>query len=114
MDIKTLSTIIGHISTATTLNVYAHVTDEMKEIAADEIDRGTRPIKYYPTRYRHEPTERKPATILPSSDPNETGTADRPKPGLTGLRPYRRPNGLTETENAYGRGKRYRYFTRNP
>lgn len=27
MDIKTLSAIIGHVSTATTLNVYAHVTD---------------------------------------------------------------------------------------
>ena len=25
MDVKTLSTIIGHVSSATTLNVYAHV-----------------------------------------------------------------------------------------
>ncbi len=40
MDIKTLSTIIGHVSTATTLNVYAHVTDEMRKIAAAKIDRG--------------------------------------------------------------------------
>ena len=30
MDTKTLSTIIGHVSTSTTLNIYAHVTDEMR------------------------------------------------------------------------------------
>ena len=40
MDIKTLSTIIGHVSTSTTLNVYAHVTDEMRKTAAAKIDRG--------------------------------------------------------------------------
>jgi len=40
MDIKTLSAIIGHVSSATTLNVYAHVTDEMRQKAADRIDWG--------------------------------------------------------------------------
>ena len=40
MDIKTLSAIIGHVSSATTLNVYTHVTDEMRQKAADRIDRG--------------------------------------------------------------------------
>jgi len=39
MDIKTLSTIIGHVSSATTLNVYAHVTDGMRQSAAAKIDR---------------------------------------------------------------------------
>lgn len=39
MDIKTLSAIIGHVSSATTLNVYAHVTDEMRQSAAAKIDR---------------------------------------------------------------------------
>ena len=46
MDVKTLSTVIGHVSSATTLNVYAHVTDEMQQKAADKIDRaitGTEP-----------------------------------------------------------------------
>ncbi len=38
MDVKTLSTIIGHVSSATTLNVYAHVTDDMKKEAAVKID----------------------------------------------------------------------------
>lgn len=40
MDIKTLSTIIGHVSSSTTLNVYAHVTDDMRRTAAVKIDQG--------------------------------------------------------------------------
>ena len=40
MDVKTLSTIIGHISSATTLNIYAHVTDDMQRQAAAKIDQG--------------------------------------------------------------------------
>ena len=40
MDVKTLSTIIGHVSSSTTLNVYAHVTDEMRRTAAAKIAAG--------------------------------------------------------------------------
>ena len=40
MDVKTLSTIIGHVSSATTLNTYTHITDEMRQKAAVNIDRG--------------------------------------------------------------------------
>lgn len=40
MDIKTLSTILGHVSSATTLNTYSHVTDEMRQRAAVKIDQG--------------------------------------------------------------------------
>ena len=40
MDVKTLSTIIGHVSSATTLNIYAHVTDDMQRQAAVKIDQG--------------------------------------------------------------------------
>lgn len=31
MDIKTFSTILGHISSKTTLDIYLHSTDEMKQ-----------------------------------------------------------------------------------
>lgn len=34
MDVKTLSTITGHVSAKTTLNVYTHVTDAMRQTAA--------------------------------------------------------------------------------
>ena len=40
MDVKTLSTVIGHVSSNTTLNVYAHVTDEMRRTAAVKIDQS--------------------------------------------------------------------------
>jgi len=40
MDVKTLSAIIGHVSSATTLNVYAHTTDTMRISAAAKIDQA--------------------------------------------------------------------------
>ena len=40
IDVKTLSTIIGHVSAKTTLNVYTHVTDAMRQTAAAKIDQG--------------------------------------------------------------------------
>ena len=38
MDVKTLSATIGHISSATTLDIYSHVTDEMKRKSAQKIE----------------------------------------------------------------------------
>ncbi len=40
MDVKTLSAVIGHVSAATTLDIYTHVTDDMRRSAAECIDRG--------------------------------------------------------------------------
>ena len=40
MDVKTLSTIIGHISAETTLNIYTHITDNMQRSAANKIEQG--------------------------------------------------------------------------
>ena len=40
MDVKTLSAMIGHISAETTLNIYSHITDNMRRQAAVRIDRG--------------------------------------------------------------------------
>ena len=39
MDVKTLSAVIGHVSAATTLDIYTHVTDRMRAQAAEKIDR---------------------------------------------------------------------------
>ena len=39
MDVKTLSDMIGHISAETTLNIYSHITDTMREQASVKIDR---------------------------------------------------------------------------
>ncbi|MBD5150742.1 MAG: site-specific integrase [Oscillibacter sp.] len=74
MDIKTLSTIIGHVSSSTTLNIYAHVTDEMRRTAALKIDQGigraepqeeavTAPQKPAPSTFQaHKGQRRKPGT----------------------------------------------------
>lgn len=40
MDVKTLSAITRHVSAKTTLNVYTHVTNTMRQTAAAKIDRG--------------------------------------------------------------------------
>ena len=58
MDVKTLSTIIGHVSSSTTLNIYAHVTNEMQRTAAAKIDQGNG--KKTPTAEAGD-TPRKPA-----------------------------------------------------
>lgn len=39
MDVKTLSAMLGHVSAATTLDIYAHITDDMQRTAAANIDR---------------------------------------------------------------------------
>ena len=73
MDVKTLSTIIGHVSSTTTLNIYAHVTDEMQRTAAAKIDQGIgRHTSLHPT----ETAPRKPA--LSTFQPHKS---KRRKPG---------------------------------
>ena len=40
MDVKTLSAMLGHVSAATTLDIYTHITDDMQRTAAANIDRS--------------------------------------------------------------------------
>lgn len=40
MDVKTLSVVLGHVSAATTLDIYTHITEDMQAEAAAKIDRG--------------------------------------------------------------------------
>ena len=40
MDVKTLSAIIGHVSSATTIDIYSHITDTMQVQAANKIEQG--------------------------------------------------------------------------
>jgi len=39
MDIKSLSAMLGHISSATTIDIYSHISDTMRKQAAAKIDR---------------------------------------------------------------------------
>ena len=67
MDIKTLSTIIGHVSSTTTLNTYTHVTDAMRQNAADKIDQGIGEPNRNPGGKRH-PRNQPPAPSKPTRD----------------------------------------------
>ena len=76
MDIKTLSTVIGHTSSQTTLDIYSHITTEMQKKAACAIDHGIgksdtcidegsvpRPEQHERTRFKpKDPKCRKPGT----------------------------------------------------
>ena len=60
MDVKTLSAMLGHVSAATTLDIYTHVTDTMQAEAAAKIDQGIG--KAAPQELPAEPQEKRTMT----------------------------------------------------
>ena len=73
MDVKTLSAMLGHVSAATTLDIYTHITDDMRLTAAANIDRGIG----------------KAAQQEDASEPGqETAPAQAEKPSMTDFKPY--------------------------
>jgi len=75
MDIKTLSAMLGHVSAATTLDIYTHITDDMQRQAAANIDRGIG--KATPSEYSTESEQ--------DADPGRGK-----KPGMTDFQPVPR------------------------
>ena len=73
MDVKTLSAMLGHVSAATTLDIYTHITDDMQRAAAANIDRGIG--KAAPQEGLSEPGQ-------------ETAPAQAEKPSMTDFKPY--------------------------
>ena len=73
MDVKTLSAMLGHVSAATTLDTYTHITDDMRLTAAVNIDRGIG--KAAPQEDASEPGQ-------------ETAPATAEKPSMTDFKPY--------------------------
>ena len=56
MDVKTLSAMLGHVSAATTLDIYTHVTGDMQTEAAAKIDRGLgNEVRESPTQTGQDP-----------------------------------------------------------
>lgn len=73
MDVKTLSAMLGHVSAATTLDIYTHITDDMQRTAAANIDRGIG----------------KAAPSEGASEPGREMTPAQPaKPRMTDFKPY--------------------------
>ena len=73
MDVKTLSAMLGHVSAATTLDIYTHITDDMQRTAAANIDRSIG--KAAPQEDASEPGQ-------------ETAPATADKPKMTDFKPY--------------------------
>ncbi len=73
MDVKTLSAMLGHVSAATTLDIYTHITDDMQRAAAENIDRGIG--KAAPQEDASEPGQ-------------ETAPAQAEKPSMTDFKAY--------------------------
>ena len=73
MDVKTLSAMLGHVSAATTLDIYTHITDDMQRAAAENIDRGIG--KAAPQEDASEPGQ-------------ETAPAQAERPRMTDFKPY--------------------------
>ena len=73
MDVKTLSAMLGHVSAATTLDIYTHITDDMQRAAAENIDRGIG--KAAPQEEASEPGQ-------------ETAPVQAEKPSMTAFKPY--------------------------
>ena len=73
MDVKTLSAILGHVSAATTLDIYTHITDDMQRAAAANIDRSI-------------------GKAVPQEEASELGQETAPaqaeKPSMTNFKPY--------------------------
>ena len=114
MDIKTLSSIIGHVSSSTTLDIYLHSTYKMQKEAARSIDRGIRGVsskektseevntdgaktqpkqKFEPTKSKH----RKPGTGCVSKI-NDNLWEGRYTPTVNGKRMARNVYAHTEEE----------------
>ena len=72
-DVKTLSAMLGHVSAATTLDIYTHITDDMRLTAAANIDRSIG--KAVPQEDASEPGQ-------------ETAPATAEKPSMTDFKPY--------------------------
>lgn len=73
MDVKTLSAMLGHVSAATTLDIYTHITDDMRLTAAANIDRSIG--KAVPQEDASEPGQ-------------ETAPATTEKPRMADFKPH--------------------------
>ena len=73
MDVKPLSAMLVHVSAATTLDIYTHITDDMRLTAATNIDRSIG--KAAPQEETLEPGQ-------------ETAPATEERPRMTDFKPY--------------------------
>jgi integrase len=107
MDVKTLSTIIGHVSSSTTLNIYTHVTNEMQKNAAASIDQGIAKAEVRPESDEADEAKVAAEKFVPYKPPRRrpgTGYVKQLKDDLwEGRYSPVWPDGKKHSRNVYGR-----------
>lgn len=77
MDVKTLTNIIGHVSSATTLDIYPQVTDLMQQQAAMKTDRQIRKTD------APRPTEKEKPVFSPAASDHPLPNTANPAPAAS-------------------------------
>ena len=108
MDIKTLSATLGHISSETTIDIYSHITDTMRQQAAVKIDRqisGTEAeISQVEKRERIDTTQPQVEPYKPKRRKSGTGCVTMINDHLY--------EGRYSPKNAYGKRESHNIYTK--
>ena len=65
MDVKTLSAMLGHVSAATTLDIYTHITNDMQRGAAEKIGGFMESVTATTTPEPLDPPEESRCKVIP-------------------------------------------------
>lgn len=108
MDVKTLSTTIGHVSSATTIDIYSHITNTMQQQAAVKIDRqiGGTQAEFAPIEERE-----KVDTTLPDFEPYKPKVRKSGTGCITMINDHLYEGRYTPT-NAYGKRESHNIYAK--
>jgi hypothetical protein len=105
MDVKTLSAMIGHISSATTLDIYSHITNEMQVNAARKIDNSYG--RDYGVYEEETKVIEEPKPVIKPFDPYKGKIRKSDTGGIYELNDHlytpTNANGKRESHNVYGK-----------
>ena len=115
MDVKTLSATIGHVSSATTLDIYSHITDTMQQQAAARIDReiagADTPIPEPTTTDKTSDSEATDQPTEPKFEPYK-GKIRKPGTGCVTMINNHLYEGRYTPTNAYGKRESHNIYAK--
>ena len=114
MDIKTLSAIIGHVSSATTLDIYSHITDDMQVNAANKIEKQfakNEPFEQSEYESRKVPAKSANARSAPKFEPYKGKIRKSGTGGIYKINDHLYEGRYSPT-NAYGKREAHRVYAK--